>query len=164
MFSHRRVLTNIVLRREKGSYRTRSAIGSAIGRALSRPISCKPLRGAQPRGSGAIVSKTSAFQKRDRGCDSQPRPQPRLNSRSGGLNALRGLRTVRPCEAFKTPFSAVGPFEGALSRFIPISALGLGVHVSRRKSGACPWSIPLSYCKVGYLVHPSFSVFGGGLE
>ena len=51
-------------------YRTPSAIGSAIGRPLSRPIShpntrgspqpprSKPLRGAQPRDSGAIVSKT----------------------------------------------------------------------------------------------------------
>ena len=46
-------------------------------------------------------------------------------------------------------------FDGALSRFTPISALGLGVHVSRRNSGACLWSIPLSPCKVGYLVHPS---------
>ena len=82
----------------------------------------------------------------------------------GALNASHGLRTVRPCEAFKTSFSAVGPFNGALSRFIPISALGLGVHVSRRKSSACPWNIPLSPCKVGYLVHPSSSVSGGGLE
>ena len=51
-------------------YRTPSAIGSAIGRPLSRPIShpntgwspqpprSKPLGGAQPRDSGAIVSKT----------------------------------------------------------------------------------------------------------
>ena len=51
-------------------YRTPSAIGSAIGRPLSRPIwhprtgrspqppRSKPLRGAQPRDSGAIVSQT----------------------------------------------------------------------------------------------------------
>ena len=81
-------------------YRTASAIGSAIGRLLSRPIShprtggssqpprSKPLGGAQPSDSGAIVSKkpikTSAKQKRDRGRDSQPRPRPRLSSQPQG--------------------------------------------------------------------------------
>ena len=52
-------------------YRAPSAIGSAIGRPLSRPIShprtgrspqpprSKPLRGPQPRDSGAIVPQTS---------------------------------------------------------------------------------------------------------
>ena len=81
-------------------YRARSAIGSAIGRPLSRPISylrtgrspqpprSKPLRGAQPRDSGAIVSqtpfRTSTERKRDRGRDSQPRPRPRLKSQPQG--------------------------------------------------------------------------------
>ena len=81
-------------------YRTPSAIGSAIGEALSRPIShlntggspqpprSKPLWGAQPRYSGAIVSNTpskkSTKQKRDRGRNSQPRPRPRLNSQPQG--------------------------------------------------------------------------------
>ena len=58
-------------------YRTPSAIGSAIGRPLSRPIShprtgrrpqpprSKPLRGAQPRDSGAIVSETPLKQVRN---------------------------------------------------------------------------------------------------
>ena len=56
-------------------YRAPSAIGSAIGRPLSRPISLpctgrssqpprsKPLRGAQPRDSGAIVSQTLRSEK-----------------------------------------------------------------------------------------------------
>ena len=59
-------------------YRTPSAIGSAIGRPLSRPIShpntggspqpprSKPLGGAQPRDSGAIVSKTTLKQARNK--------------------------------------------------------------------------------------------------
>ena len=60
-------------------YRTPSAIGSAIGRPLSRPIShpntgrspqpprSKPLGGAaQPRDSGAIVSKTPLKQARNK--------------------------------------------------------------------------------------------------
>ena len=58
-------------------YRAPSAIGSAIGRPLSRPIShpckgrssqpphSKPLRGAQPRDSGAIVSQTPLKQARN---------------------------------------------------------------------------------------------------
>ena len=58
-------------------FRAPSAIGSAIGRPLSRPIShprtgrspqpprSKPLRGAQPRDSGAIVSQTSLKQARN---------------------------------------------------------------------------------------------------
>ena len=93
-------------------YRAPSAIGSAIGRPLSRPIShprtgkspqpphSKPLRGAQPRDSGAIVSqttlkqawnhfKTSVKQKRDRGSDSQPRPRPRLNSQPQGATKIK---------------------------------------------------------------------------
>ena len=85
-------------------YRTPSAIGSAIGRPLSRPIShpntggspqpprSKPLGGAQPRDSGAIVSKkplkTSAKQKRDRGRDSQTQPRPQLNSQPQGATKL----------------------------------------------------------------------------
>ena len=59
-------------------YRTPSAIESAIGRALSRPIShpntgggpqprrSKPLGGPQPRDSGAIVSKTPLNQERNK--------------------------------------------------------------------------------------------------
>ena len=59
-------------------YRATCAIGSAIGRALSRPIShpraggspqpprSKPLRGAQPRDSGAIVSQTPLKQARNK--------------------------------------------------------------------------------------------------
>ena len=58
-------------------YRAPSAIGSAIGRPLSRPIShprtgrspqpprSKPLRGAQPRDSGAIVPQTPLKQARN---------------------------------------------------------------------------------------------------
>ena len=58
-------------------YRAPSAIGSAIGRPLSRPIShprtggspqphrSKPLGGAQPRDSGAIVSQTALNQARN---------------------------------------------------------------------------------------------------
>ena len=59
-------------------YRATCAIGSAIGRALSRPIShprtggspqpprSKPLRGAQPRDSGAVVSQTPLKQARNK--------------------------------------------------------------------------------------------------
>ena len=59
-------------------YRTSSPIGSAIGRPLSRPIShpntggspqppcSKPLWRAQPRDSGAIVSKTPLKQARNK--------------------------------------------------------------------------------------------------
>ena len=59
-------------------YRTPSAIGSAIGRPLSLPIShpntggspqpprSKPLWGAQPRDIGAIVSKTRLKQTRNK--------------------------------------------------------------------------------------------------
>ena len=59
-------------------YRSHPAIGSAIGRPLSRPIShpntggspqpprSKPLGGAQPRASGAIVSKTPLKQARNK--------------------------------------------------------------------------------------------------
>ena len=59
-------------------YRTPSAIGSVIRRPLSRPIShpnaggspqpprSKPLGGAQPRDSGAIVSKTPLKQARNK--------------------------------------------------------------------------------------------------
>ena len=58
-------------------YRAPSAIGSAIGRPLFRPIShprkgrspqpprSKPLRGAQPRDSGAIESQTPLKQARN---------------------------------------------------------------------------------------------------
>ena len=81
-------------------YRAPSAIGSAIGRPLSCPIShprtggspqlprSKPLRGAQPRDrwrySVSNPFKTSAKRKRDRGRDSQPRPRPRLKSQPQG--------------------------------------------------------------------------------
>ena len=59
-------------------YRTPPAIGSAIGRPISRPISLpntggspqpppsKPLGGAQPRDSGAIVSQTPLKQVRNK--------------------------------------------------------------------------------------------------
>ena len=129
MFSHRRVLTNIVLRREKGRYRTRSAIGSAIGRALSRPISCKPLRGAQPRGSGATYCvhnpfKTSAKQKRDRGCDSQPRPRPRLNSQSGGLECLAWSENSETVRGIQNPIFCSRSFR---RRIVPIHP------------NICPW-------------------------
>ena len=82
-------------------YRNLSAIRSVIARpylALSRihaqvgVLNRLVLNrlGAQPRDSGAIVAKTpfktSAKQKCDRGRDSQPRSQPRLNCMEQGLD------------------------------------------------------------------------------
>ena len=95
-------------------YRTPSAIGSAIGEAPISPYlaskhSCgspqpprsKPLWGAQPRDSGAIVSKTPLKQAQnknamgsDRGRDSQPRPRPRLNSQPQGATKSSGQKTI----------------------------------------------------------------------
>ena len=109
-------------------YRTPSAIGSAIGRLLSRPMSHPNTQvgvlnrlvlnrlGAQPRDSGAIVSKsplkTSAERKHDRSpilnrvldrdCNSQPRPRPRLNSQLQGA--------TKPVVTH--PFFLFAPFAG----------------------------------------------------
>ena len=116
-----------------------SAIGSAIGRPLSRPIShpntggspqpprSKPLEGARPRDSGAIVSKTpfktSAKQKRDRGCDSQPRPRPRLISQPQGATK-RSLKKVRKRTDFQESPRQTKPNKGRFaSRFANLGCL-----------------------------------------
>ena len=87
-------------------YRAPSAIQSAIGRPLSRPIShprtgrspqpprSKPLRGAQPRDSGAIVSQTSLKQARNENTI-EAAILNRVLDRDWSLNRRGPLRTSR---------------------------------------------------------------------
>ena len=104
-------------------YRTPSAIGSAIGRPLSRPIShpntgrspqpprSKPLGGAQPRDSGAIVSKPPLKQARNKNAI-EAAILNRVLDRDWALNRRGPLRR---CEKVSSPAMRQPPFD--LSEF-----------------------------------------------